>query len=95
MGVFCCSLVSYFYLSRMFHTIRINMIHGSLILNILSTSLPTNECKTNQFCSNGLLFIQFSDAFQCYLTFISENIECCQGISRLLDPYILEKTVHI
>ena len=58
-------------------------------------SLPTNECKTNQFCSNGLLFIKFSDAFRCYLTFISENIERCQGISRLLDPYILEKTVHI
>ena len=33
-GVFCCCLVSYFYLSRMFHTIRINMIHGSFILNI-------------------------------------------------------------
>ena len=38
-------------------------------------SLPTNECKTNQFCSNGQLFIQFSDAFQYNLTFISENIE--------------------
>ena len=58
-------------------------------------SLPTNECKTNQFCSNGQLFIQFSDAFRYYLTFISENIERCQGISRLLDPYILEKSVHI
>ena len=23
-------------------------------------SLPTNECKTNQFCSNGLLFIKLS-----------------------------------
>ena len=58
-------------------------------------SLPTNECKTNQFCSYGQLFIQFSDTFWYNLTFISENIERCQGISRLLDPYILERSVHI
>ena len=58
-------------------------------------SLPTNESKTNQFCLNGQLFIQFSDPFLYNLTFISENIERCQGISRLLDPYILEKSVHI
>ena len=88
-----CSVV--FYLSRMFHTIWIIKIQGSFVLNIQLASVPANECKTKQFGCNGQLFIQFSDVFQYNLTFISENIECCQGISRLPDLYVLENCAYL
>ena len=56
-------------------------------------SLPTNKCKTNQFCSNGQLFIQFSDVFR-YNLFVSYKIPGKYNCQSRNVVYVLTCGIH-